>query len=589
MTSTTPISSDDGNSTSGTKRNFSTSSTSGIAKTSGKSSSNCPSQSASNRAGRDLANRKTRSVLCHPLGLPLLFSLEEMDTQNMTYLPQSRKQFNEDQSGTLDGLFQKAVEATKLNNEDNEKYFTGQLTALIEKQRPILSYGAMCEVLIKDGTTKRRKGLMDVILTQTEANDTTPPLSSPPLAVLEFGLNSDDWWRKFDQGSQYLDLMMLHCQTMFDSNIPKFHQPILLAVVTMNKNKEKLPEPPFQIGVFLFVPKDGESTNEFYRISLLWHSQTSDVSEASVLFGRFLRVTADFASWRGNHQSQRGYKYFSSHCCMVETRDNSGIEGAMVLRSYDNRIRMTDRNPEIYLNPVLSTVVGPVERVFGDENVYNMCGSDEPSSHGENETFWARSSQNILIIAVPYRQGNHYAKSPADFLPIINQLETLHRAGYVHGDIRSYNTVFKDHNEGWLIDFDFGGRIGEQKYPQGYKKALVDGRRLGKEGETITKYHDWFALGVLMFSIHNIPKNAQYDEMSRLEKDWTPLRESDCTKENIDALKVFLRQFLDKDTILQIDPPFLDDLQNGQEDHLTEKGATGSPLKEMPVVRVPGH
>ena len=116
--------------------------------------------------------------------------------------------------------------------------------------------------------------------------------------------------------------------------------------------------------------------------------------------------------------------------------------------------------------------------------------------------------RTLEIIATPYRKGRHEAKSPKAFLPIIAQLEELHEKGFVHGDIRAFNTVFgESEEEGWLIDFDFGGRAGKTVYPKGYRDALVDGHRLGESEKEITKWHDWHALTQLCLqSIGFIPQ-----------------------------------------------------------------------------------
>lgn len=86
---------------------------------------------------------------------------------------------------------------------------------------------------------------------------------------------------------------------------------------------------------------------------------------------------------------------------------------------------------------------------------------------------------HLLIISIPYYDGKRYATRPNHFLPIINQLEHLHVAGYVHGDIRAYNMVFHhdketaDVTDGRLIDFDIGGPIESDttRYPVGQKRA----------------------------------------------------------------------------------------------------------------------
>jgi RIO-like serine/threonine protein kinase len=71
------------------------------------------------------------------------------------------------------------------------------------------------------------------------------------------------------------------------------------------------------------------------------------------------------------------------------------------------------------------------------------------------------------VIATPCRRGGHVAKKPKAFLPIIDQLEKLHKMDFVHGDIRAFNTVFgEQEDQGWLVNFDFGGEPGIRRYPK---------------------------------------------------------------------------------------------------------------------------
>jgi serine/threonine protein kinase len=120
----------------------------------------------------------------------------------------------------------------------------------------------------------------------------------------------------------------------------------------------------------------------------------------------------------------------------------------------------------------------------------------------------------FLVISIPYLDGKHVATRPKAFIPIIDHLVALHNDGFVHGDIRAYNTVLKSDNnkdpEGWLIDFDFGGRKTEAKYPDGYNINPDDGLRYpGRKGGEIETWHDWYALGHLIFHIHRF-KRPQY-------------------------------------------------------------------------------
>ena len=124
----------------------------------------------------------------------------------------------------------------------------------------------------------------------------------------------------------------------------------------------------------------------------------------------------------------------------------------------------------------------------------------------DQEWLWKFQGQ-LKIIATPYHKGKHYVTHPNQLLPIVDYLEEMHKNGYAHGDIRAYNVVlnYDDGNnpKGWLIDFDFGGRVvhGESpKYPSGYRKNLDDGFRKGEPGQPITFDQDWYALGQIIFS-----------------------------------------------------------------------------------------
>ena len=134
------------------------------------------------------------------------------------------------------------------------------------------------------------------------------------------------------------------------------------------------------------------------------------------------------------------------------------------------------------------------------------------------EGFCKNPPCNILlqIISTPYREGSHSAKNPINYLPIIDQLEKLHAQNFVHGDIRAYNIVFGDRDasgtppQGWLIDFDLGGEAGKVFYPPGYNDVLDDGQRCGRPGQPIEKWHDWWALGHLIFHVQGFvpPSNS---------------------------------------------------------------------------------
>jgi RIO-like serine/threonine protein kinase len=58
----------------------------------------------------------------------------------------------------------------------------------------------------------------------------------------------------------------------------------------------------------------------------------------------------------------------------------------------------------------------------------------------------------LIIATTPFRDGKHAANTPSAFLPIINQLMLLHEKGFVHGDIRAFNTVFGNEDGDRMLD-----------------------------------------------------------------------------------------------------------------------------------------
>lgn len=106
----------------------------------------------------------------------------------------------------------------------------------------------------------------------------------------------------------------------------------------------------------------------------------------------------------------------------------------------------------------------------------------------------------LVVISIPYVDGEHFASNVGDFIPIVEFLQRLHDNGFVHGDIRCFNIIFGK----CLIDFDYGGVEGSVRYPKGYVKELRDGSRIGEEEEVITTWHDWYALLQVILEFHRL-------------------------------------------------------------------------------------
>jgi hypothetical protein len=135
---------------------------------------------------------------------------------------------------------------------------------------------------------------------------------------------------------------------------------------------------------------------------------------------------------------------------------------------------------------------------------------------GDIDWLWDYKGE-LQVISTTYYDGVHYATHPLHFLPIINHLESLHSQGFVHGDIRAYNMVLpRDaantnagiEDDGWLIDFDYGGKAKIVTYPKGYKPTLADGDRAGEAGKPITIMDDWQSLfGLILHRYDFIPES----------------------------------------------------------------------------------
>jgi len=462
---------------------------SGSRKASKKSTSDSPSASAANDQGKEQVNRRLRSVLSHPLALPLLHMLHGNNPGKLGYLWRTSKFYkDDDDDGTESTSFDRIFENTFNNwlkvTKRDEPGLSKALANAIELEHEDMKFHSDSEVRMNHGDKIRSHyGIIDIFLTPETETESTP------FAIIEVGLNDVDWWKKMDQSMKYLAKMGSD-QT---DNRLRFEEPLLLVVLTIEGGggapSDK--ELKVRLGVFFCSPKS--TCKDDYRISLLWQSHTNNLTKASKDFGRLLRATSDFSRWRVDGQVNVRWEYLGPNCCKVEF-DQDGQQKSKVLRSYDTRFRSTQRRSEIYEHSSEYEKLSIVPTLSDQE----LEGADH------NSWLWPPRG-GLLVIAAPYREGRHFAKTPAAFIPIINELEKLHNEGFVHGDIRGFNTVFTDEgNHGWLIDFDFGGKVNKAGpvYPDGYKRHLGDGKRIGKEENRIEKWHDFYALGNLFFSSH---------------------------------------------------------------------------------------
>jgi hypothetical protein len=239
--------------------------------------------------------------------------------------------------------------------------------------------------------------------------------------------------------------------------------------------------------------------------------------------------------WRGTRfvfvlvLQRESHSRFACDRCIVQ-----------VIRCYDNRLRFTDRRPDVY-----------VDSQAVNNYYFRLVDSTEPLAFGQRgvnqsnrpDWLWTFGGQ-LMVFSTPYIQGTHYATSPLHLLGLVVEVEKLHQR-FMHGDIRCYNIVFRRENvvgvdrydekfdlqghRAYLIDFDFGGRAGDPnlRYPEGYTKSLFDGLRSGIAGQAIVAPIEWTDVAYIVFRLHDLepPEEVTDPEVNaRLEKEQRRLR-----------------------------------------------------------------
>jgi hypothetical protein len=265
-------------------------------KTSAQKYSNSASAKATNPNGFSFFDSNYRSVLYHPVGLPLVAAfhgavLPALPSYPVQAFPQ------EIQADEIGNSILSEAWSEKVSKDMKEPGLTAELYSKI---KPAFSGQFRVEKearLHEDGTSY--EGRLDLAFLpnpkEGESTDT-------PLCVVEVGLSSNDWWKKFDQGKEYLEIMQRHPKAPYC-----FKEPLLLAIITLDGSIGD--DFVFQMGVLLCTPRN----NDGFRISLIWHKQYSTMDMAAKSFGVLLRIMPHFQTRRSQGYDGES-EYFSSNC-----------------------------------------------------------------------------------------------------------------------------------------------------------------------------------------------------------------------------------------------------------------------------------
>jgi hypothetical protein len=108
---------------------------------------------------------------------------------------------------------------------------------------------------------------------------------------------------------------------------------------------------------------------------------------------------------------------------------------------------------------------------------------------------------------------------------------------------------------------------------------LADGSRIGRGGELILEWHDWFALGNLIFTLHRLLAPDGTGLPGDVSDFWSDL-ETDPTQEQIRELITLLSLLEEKGWRVKPKLTFRQALEENAASGATNVKATGSPQKK---------
>jgi hypothetical protein len=153
-----------------------------------------------------------------------------------------------------------------------------------------------------------KKGIVNIMLQSSTA-------SSTPLLLIKVGMSHKEWWSKFDQCVQYVEMLA----ALKEHSEFCLKKPMLMAVVTVDNTVKDNDSKNFalKMAVFFCRRKSGQETN--FRMTLLWHAR-GDYDLFGNLFGqadRFQQLVNDYDTNKEELTELLGYTYFSSNCCKI--------------------------------------------------------------------------------------------------------------------------------------------------------------------------------------------------------------------------------------------------------------------------------
>ena len=405
--------------------------------------------------------------------------------------------------------------------------------------------------------------------------------------IMEVSVDGNGGEKKIGQAFEYANLIDRESVD---------NEPIILFTIHIRRSKTlKITQE-----AFLYVHDNQESQR---KVGFLWR-EYYEAAEGESDFDFLARSCA------GIVRSIRCAQYMSeiesspTNSTWEAVSDNVAINEEFVFKIFDNRFHPTDRKTDVWLGNFAWLAELGVEVVF-----YYREGESVNCSIGKPTTtkYWTRrvsvpyGKGSVCVIRYRRANGTHIASKVSHFRDIARCISEMHHAGIVHGDIRGFNMLHPHPHAvetrgaistSCLIDFDFSGNDGSDKYPPGYAASVEENAflRIGKPKRIMKKDDDWYELGSVMMVCQMTLRQANsFDEHERLQTAWEEM----CTQSGQQeqkriggnaSLAIEIDKFIGKYGDVTIALP--DDRQDRWGEQLFK--GTGSPQKMLQGPRGPG-
>jgi hypothetical protein len=271
-------------------------------------------ESANPEFGFIKANRSLRSVVAHPLGLPLAALLNDVpidDTFNVLAGREvpltAEKWMRETLPDSVDEMYSKAFKKCGGKGEV-------PLTKSLVENIKAAGIPVEAEKVIdgSDAGKSLRGGRFDFMIGYSKMGGQKPV---SVVTLVEVGMGIDNWWKKTDQIVTYAEMLV----SSNGQNESEFciSKPSLIAIIAIDECDQLSPpkkelDTKARFGVFLCWNRDSE-----IRLALLWRVQTTGVDAASHAFGKLLRATQMCAQARLFSKPLIDYVYLGPNCCRI--------------------------------------------------------------------------------------------------------------------------------------------------------------------------------------------------------------------------------------------------------------------------------